>query len=110
MRHICFQKASKFKSLELKNSFLYKGVYYVGMSKMQQRIAWSMPTYGEKEIVVQYSACKNHASLYVGEKAIEHFSADLRGYEFKKSAVYLQYSQPLPEALIAKIVKWCYEN
>lgn len=76
----------------------------------KQRIAWSMPTYGEKEIVVQFSACKNHASLYVGEKAIEHFSADLHGYECKKSAVYLPYSQPLSEALIAKIVKWCREN
>ncbi|HJB00935.1 MAG TPA: DUF1801 domain-containing protein, partial [Candidatus Mediterraneibacter merdavium] len=55
---------------------------------IKQRIAWSMPTYGEKEIVVQFSACKDHASLYVGEKAIEHFGADLRGYECKKSAVY----------------------
>lgn len=77
---------------------------------IKQRIAWSMPTYGEKEIVVQFSACKNHASLYVGEKAIEHFSTDLRGYECKKSAVYLQYNRPIPEALIAKMVKWCCEN
>ena len=45
---------------------------------MKQRIAWSMPTYGDKQIVVQFSACKNHASLYVGEKAIEHFSRFIR--------------------------------
>ena len=77
---------------------------------IKQRIAWSMPTYGEKEIVVQFSACKNHVSLYVGEKAIEHFAADLRGYECKKSAVYFQYGEPLPESLVANIVKWCYEN
>lgn len=76
----------------------------------KQRIAWSMPTYGEKKAAVQFSACKHHASLYVGEKAIEHFSSDLCGYECKKSAVYLPYSQPLPEELIVKIVKWCYEN
>lgn len=63
-----------------------------------------------KKIVVQFSACKNHASPYVGEKAIEHFSLELYGYECKKSAVYFPYSQPLPETLIAKVVKWCYEN
>lgn len=77
---------------------------------IKQRIAWSMPTYGEKEIVVQFAACKNHVSLYVGEKAIEHFGTELCGYECKKSAVYLRYDQPLPEVLIAKMVKWCYEN
>ncbi len=76
----------------------------------KQRIAWSMPTYGEKKMIVQFSACKNHVSLYIGEKAIEHFSTDLRGFECKKSAVYLPYSQPLPEALIAKMVKWCCES
>lgn len=69
-----------------------------------------MPTYGEKKMIVQFSACKNHVSLYIGEKAIGHFSTDLRGFECKKSAVYLSYSQPLPEALIAKMVKWCCEN
>lgn len=69
-----------------------------------------MPTYGEKKMIVQFSACKNHVSLYIGEKAIEHFSTDLRGFECKKSAVYLPYSQPLPEVLIAKMVKWCCEN
>ncbi len=77
---------------------------------IKQRIAWSMPTYGDKKVVVQFAACKNHTSLYVGEKAIEYFSTDLRGYECKKSAVYLNYSQPLPEALIEKLVKWCREN
>lgn len=57
-----------------------------------------------KKIVMQFSACKNHARLYVGEKAMEHFSLDLYGYKCRKSAVYLPYSQPLPETLIAKMV------
>lgn len=77
---------------------------------IKQRVAWGMPTYGEKEIIVQFSACKNHTSLYIGEEAIEYFSEDLRGYKCKKSAVYLPYGQPLPEVLITKMVKWCYEN
>lgn len=77
---------------------------------IKPRIARSMPTYSEKEIIVQFAACKKHTSLYVGEEAIEYFSNDLSEYECKKSAIYLKYNQPLPETLIKEIVKWCYEN
>ncbi len=32
---------------------------------VKQRIAWSMPAYGEKYIVIQFYAHKAHVSLYV---------------------------------------------
>ena len=76
----------------------------------KQSIKWSMPTYSETEIIVQFAACKNHISLYVGEKAIEHFGLELKEYECKKSAIYLKHNEPLPQGIVAKIVKWCYEN
>lgn len=77
---------------------------------VKQRIAWSMPTYGEKSIVIQFFAHKNHISLYVGEKAIAHFQDELQEYEYNKSAIYLKYNRPIPEMLIASIVRYCYEN
>lgn len=77
---------------------------------VKQRIAWSMPTYGEKDIIVQFYAHKTYVSLYVGDDAIEYFREALKEYTYKKSAVYLKYTQPLPEALITEMVKWCCNN
>lgn len=72
-----------------------------------QRIAWSMPTYGAKKPVLQFAACKNHVSLYVGADAIAHFQTELQGFVCKKSAVYLSYGKPLPKELVITLVRWC---
>ena len=76
----------------------------------KERIAWSMPSYDLKEPIVQFSAFKNHVSLYAGADAIQYFEEKLQGYVCKKSAIYLNYDQPLPEGLITEIVKWCADS
>ena len=77
---------------------------------VKQRIAWGMPAYGEKKILLQFAAFPNHISLYVGEDGIAHFQDALKGYVCKKSAVDLDYTQPLPESLITEIAQWCLQN
>lgn len=82
------------------------GIIGSALPDAKQRIAWSMPTYGVPTIV-QFAACKNHVSLYVGKEAIAQFASELVGLACKKAAIYLKYKQPLPEKLITGIVRWC---
>ncbi|MGI6014006.1 MAG: iron chaperone [Oscillospiraceae bacterium] len=77
------------------------------LPQVQERIAWNMPTYWKQKNIIQFAACKNHISLYVGTEAIEAFHKRLEEYKTNKSAIHFLYSQPLPSDLIADIAKWC---
>ena len=72
-----------------------------------ERIAWSMPTYEQGGKSLSFAACQKHISFYVGEEAVEHFQAELAGFENKKNVIYLLYAKELPVELLAEIVKWC---
>ena len=72
-----------------------------------ERIAWSMPIYERNGKSLSFAACQKHISFYVGAEVIEHFQADLAGFESKKSAIYLPYAKELPVELLAEIVKCC---
>lgn len=75
---------------------------------VNERIAWSMPTYKKSGKSVSFSACKNHVSLYVGCEAIEKFASELGEFATKKNAIYLPYNKILPSDLIKEIVTWCF--
>ena len=77
------------------------------LPKAQKCIKWSMPTYIEEEIIVQFAACKNHVSFYVGSEAAEQFKMRLSGYTCNKNAIYFDYAKPLPAELVREIVLWC---
>jgi len=75
---------------------------------VRERIAWSMPTYEQAGGSLSFAACKDHVSLYVGSEALEKFAAELCGFSTKKSALYLPYSQTLPEDLLRELIKSCF--
>lgn len=75
-----------------------------------ERIAWSMPIFERNGKSLSFAACQKHISFYVGAEVIEHFQADLAGFESKKSAIYLPYAKELPVELLAEIVKWYLGN
>ncbi len=58
------------------------------------------------EPLVWYAAFKNHCSLYPMTTAIRRrLAADLDGYETSKGTVRLPLANPVPAALIEKLVK-----
>lgn len=77
---------------------------------IEKRILWSMPSYTMNNINIQFSVCKNHISIYVGEDTIEYFKNELKDYQCKKSAIYIEYKQEIPLELLKEIIKWSFEN
>ena len=76
---------------------------------VNEKIAWSMPTYEKNGNNISFSALKNRVSLYVGEKIIKDFEGKLIDIPTKKSAIYFSYDKELPIALIVDIVKKCFD-
>ena len=73
-------------------------------------IAWGMPSYKGHPYIIHFAAHKNHLGLYPGVGAIVHFLPRLKEYHSTKGAIQFPYTAPLPEVLIADIVRFCAEN
>ena len=76
----------------------------------EERISWSMPTYWKGRNIIHFAASKTHLGIYPGDEATAEFEEDLREYDVSKGTIRLPYDKPLPEQLIHKIAKWCYEK
>lgn len=73
---------------------------------VNERIAWSMPTYEKAGNSISFSACKNHVSFYTGIETIEKFKSELNGFTTNKNAIYFPYNKKLPLGLIRDIARW----
>jgi uncharacterized protein YdhG (YjbR/CyaY superfamily) len=48
--------------------------------------------------------------LYPGGEATTVFADELADFDVSKGTIRLPYDKELPEELITKIAKWCYES
>jgi uncharacterized protein YdhG (YjbR/CyaY superfamily) len=71
-----------------------------------ETISYGIPTFKNKGNVVHFGGFKNHTGFYPGAGAIKDFADELSLYAGAKGSVQFAYDQPLPEALITKIVKY----
>ena len=73
-----------------------------------EKISWQMPTFWQKENLIQFAAHKNHLGLYPGVSAVDAFSEQLTqaGYNFSKGSVQLPWSKPIPYDLVAEITQF----
>ena len=76
----------------------------------EERISWSMPTFWKGQNLIHFAAQKKHIGLYPGGEAAGVFADDLKDYDVSKGTIRLAYDRPLPEELIAKIARWCFEE
>lgn len=70
-------------------------------------ILWSMPSFKGEAGSLQFAACQQWVSLYVGSDVIELFRKDLENFKCKKDALYLPYGETLERERIGKIIQWC---
>jgi uncharacterized protein YdhG (YjbR/CyaY superfamily) len=71
-----------------------------------EAISYAMPTFKLNGNLVHFAAFKNHIGLYPAPQGIEAFKKELSVYKGAKGSVQFPLDQPMPLALIAKIVKF----
>ena len=71
-----------------------------------ETIAYNVPMfYLGTTAVLGFSVAKNHVALGVGSETLDTLKADLAGYDTAKDIIRFSPDQPLPAALVNKIVK-----
>jgi uncharacterized protein YdhG (YjbR/CyaY superfamily) len=71
-----------------------------------EAISYQMPTFKQNGNLVHFAAFKNHIGLYPTAGGSAAFQKELSRYKCGKGSVQFPLDQPIPHALIAKIVKY----
>ena len=71
-----------------------------------ERIAYGVPTFHMSGNLVHFAAFTNHVGFYPGPSGIAAFRAPLAKYKSAKGSVQFPHDEPLPLALVARIVKF----
>ncbi len=87
-----------------------RAVFQRAIPEAEERISWSMPTYWKGRNIIHFAASKKHLGIYPGDEATEAFSEELSGLSVSKGTIRIPYDQPLPEELIERIAKWCFQK
>ncbi|MDZ4131695.1 MAG: DUF1801 domain-containing protein, partial [Dethiobacteria bacterium] len=72
----------------------------------EETISYKMPTYVLNGNLVHFAAFENHLGLYPTPSGITAFSDDLANFKAAKGSVRFPHKEPLPLALISKIVEF----
>jgi uncharacterized protein YdhG (YjbR/CyaY superfamily) len=70
----------------------------------QETIKWGMPAISYKRILVMFGAFKHHIGFYPTAAAMKPFAKDLSKFVTARGSIQFPLGQPLPLALIRKIV------
>ena len=76
----------------------------------EERISWSMPTYWKGQNLIHFAAARKHIGLYPGGEATTVFADDLAALDVSKGSIRLPYDRELPEELIVRIARWCWQE
>ena len=65
-----------------------------------------MPVFKFNGMLVGYAAFKKHCSLFpTGSGVLDRFEKQLNGYRVSKGTIHFLPDEPLPDALVKKIVR-----
>ena len=71
-----------------------------------ETINYAVPTFTLNGNLVHFAAFKNHIGFYPAPEGIEAFKKEVAQYEAGKGSLQFPIDQPLPLALVTKIVKF----
>lgn len=74
-------------------------------SETSEIVSYGMPAFKYKKVLVWFAAFSGHCSLFPTAAVIEAFKDELKGFSTSKGTIQFPTDQPLPHALIKKIVK-----
>ena len=72
----------------------------------KEALKWRMPAYSYLKILVTFAVFNKHVGFYPMPSAIKAFAKDLAKYKTAKGSVQFPHDEPLPFALIGKIVRF----
>jgi uncharacterized protein YdhG (YjbR/CyaY superfamily) len=70
-----------------------------------EAISYGIPAFRCDGVLVWYAAFASHCSLFPGGSVLERFTDELAGFKTSKGTVQFPLDEPLPIALITRIVK-----
>lgn len=68
-------------------------------------ISYRIPAFRTNDVLVWFAAFADHCSLFPTAAVIEAFKKELAGFPTSKGTIHFPTDQPLPVALIKKLVK-----
>lgn len=71
-----------------------------------EAISYGLPTFKLEGNLVHFSAFKAHLGFYPVPSGLEQFKEELAQYKGGKGSVQFPFDQPMPYALITKIVQF----
>lgn len=71
-----------------------------------ETISYGIPAFTFDGILVYFAAFKSHIGLYPRASGIAAFKKQLSAYKHAKGSVQFPHDQPLPLALVTRIVKY----
>lgn len=74
--------------------------------KAEEMISYQMPAYKYYGSLVYFAAFKNHIGFYATPTGHTAFKKELSVYKEGKGSVQFPHNQPLPLALISRVVKF----
>ena len=74
--------------------------------KAEEKISYQIPTFFLHGNLVHFGAFKNHIGFYPAPMGLKEFQKELSKYEGAKGSVRFPLDQPMPLALITRIVKF----
>ena len=72
----------------------------------EEAISYMIPTFKLQGNLVHFAAYKNHIGFYPASSGVRTFAKELTVYKTSKGAIQFPIDQPVPLALIRKIVKF----
>jgi uncharacterized protein YdhG (YjbR/CyaY superfamily) len=70
-----------------------------------ETISYQIPAFKQKVVLIWYAAFANHCSLFPTASVIEDFKGELKDFSTSKGTIHFPTDQPLPTALVKRIVK-----
>ena len=70
-----------------------------------ETISYGIPAFQDGKVLVWFAAFRDHVSLFPTASVIDAFRKELKGFKTSKGTIQFPIGQPLPSALIERIVK-----
>ena len=74
--------------------------------KAEEVISYRVPAFKQDGMLVWFAAHTNHIGFYPRASGIANFKKELSAYKLAKGSVQFPFDEPLPLALITRIVKF----